>query len=270
MAYSEEDITVASGIISSYFERAPSSYFERQAGPEVYSERGEVLALFDVETNVEQFSAELELAQRFGVPMPCMPLGINGDRLAPVSFEFAFGFSPFLRDGLRTGLGRGLGINWFEDTILRYGSPRYFEQPGSYVAVSADTARNSFISLATEFVATRIASGRSDGEHPSSGDASNTGDEPILQLSRTGAGPPTRTPGCRFVVTTNSPGLRVHWSGAFRITPNYFSSPTSPVSSILQSGTFIFGVDGGAYSSIQWDTTAIVSLPGSPQLHLNY
>lgn len=77
--------------------------------------------------------------------------------------------------------------------------------------------------------------------------------------------------GCHFIVRTNSSGLRVFWSGAYFISPNYFGAPTSPVTETLQSGRYIFGVDGKQYGSkIQWDTNAIVSLPGNPSVHLNY
>jgi hypothetical protein len=257
MSYSEEDIPVASQIIS--------SYFEGRAVQQIYSQLGEEIPLFDIERDVEVFSAEIQFANRVGVPIPCLPLGIEGDRLAPVSFAHAFGFPSDIRTDYRIEPGRRI---LFEEMFLRYGSPSDFEQPQAYTPASTDIARNSFISLATEFLATRITSlRRSDGPRSS---VSGAGGEPTLWLSSTRGAPAISTPGCLFTVTTNSPGLRVHWSGAYYIAPNYFSSPTSPVTSILQSGTYIFGVDGGAYSVIQWDTTAIVSLPGSPLLHLNY
>ena len=79
------------------------------------------------------------------------------------------------------------------------------------------------------------------------------------------------TPGCNFTVSTNSTGLRVFWSGAYRVSPNYFNHPTTPTVSVLQSGTYVFGVDGGAYGNqIQWDLNAVVTLPGNPNVHLNY
>lgn len=79
------------------------------------------------------------------------------------------------------------------------------------------------------------------------------------------------TPGCTFSVNAISSGLRVHWSGAYRISGNYFSHPTSPASSVLQSGVYIFGVDGGAYTSPRWDTCTKVTLPGPhTSIMLNY
>jgi hypothetical protein len=217
------------------------------------------------------FSTETELADRYGMPIPCLPIGGEGDRLAPVSFEGAFGVPSNDLADYPTKLERHIPFRALEELFAQFhsiGSPADFEEIGPYKAVSVNFARDSFVLLATEFLATRLASLHpSDGYRPGFGDA---GDEPVLELSRPGGGPPIRTPGCTFVVTTNSFGLRVHWSGAYYIAPNYFNSPTSPVSRILQSGTYIFGVDGGTYPTIQWDTNAIVSLPGSPSIHLNY
>jgi hypothetical protein len=258
-SYSDNDVEVASRIIS--------GYFEGQRDPEAHSYVGEDQPLFDIESDVQAFRLELQYADRVGLPIPCLPLGVNHNRLAPVSFELAFGIPLSNQYGYPILLDRRLRYRLFEDIIRDYPPLAIFEPPQAYTPVDVDTARNSYTSLATEFLATRIASQRrSDGP----GSTHHLGGGATLQLSRTGAGPPVRTPGCTFVVSTNSPGLRVHWSGAFRIVPNYFSSPTSPVTSVLQSGTYIFGVDGGAYSAIQWDTTAIVSLPGSPLLHLNF
>ena len=93
----------------------------------------------------------------------------------------------------------------------------------------------------------------------------------MLSLPRRARSSPIPTPGCNFTVTTNSSGLRVLWSGAYRISGNYFSHPTTPTASVLQSGSYIFGVDGGAYgTNAQWDKKAVVTLPGRPSMHLNF
>jgi hypothetical protein len=55
------------------------------------------------------------------------------------------------------------------------------------------------------------------------------------------------------------------------LSPNYFSHPTTPTIGVLQSGTYVFGVDGGAYGNqLQWDLRTVVTLPGSRYAHLNY
>lgn len=77
-------------------------------------------------------------------------------------------------------------------------------------------------------------------------------------------------PGCLFSVTSNTPGLRALWSPAYGMTSNSFGHPTSPVSGYLLSGTYIFGVDGGAYVNPIWDH-AQVTLPGpNTSVHLNF
>ncbi len=259
-AYSDDDIGIASQIIAGYFED------ERDSEALAFVQEDQ--PLFDIEADVESFRVELQYADRVGMPIPCLPIGADQDRLAPVSFELAFGIPGFGRFGYQAPFDRRLRYRLFSDLIRDYPPFSFFEPSQAYTPVDVDTARASYMSLATEFLATRIASRRLRSDDPGSSDL--PGGRATLHLSRTGTGPTIPTPGCTFVVSTNSPGLRVHRSGAFHIVPNYFSSPTSPVTGVLQSGTYIFGVDGGAYSAIQWDTTAIVSLPGSPLLHLNY
>jgi len=125
----------------------------------------------------------------------------------------------------------------------------------------------TFRRLTIEFVATRIA-----GVERLSRLARQGRRAVMLSFPQRRPGRPVKTPGCNFKVTTNSNGLRVFWSGASYVLPSYFSHPTSPVSSTLQAGQYLFGVDGGAYgNAIQWDHNAIISLPGpTTQVHLNY
>jgi hypothetical protein len=116
-------------------------------------------------------------------------------------------------------------------------------------------ARDAMRQLARVFIANRIAGIRELEDRAT----------PTLRLSG------QTTPGCAFDVHTASKGLRVHWSGAYRISGNYFGHPTSPASSVLQSGVYVFGVDGGAYTSTQWDTATKVTLPGPhTSITLNY
>ena len=91
-----------------------------------------------------------------------------------------------------------------------------------------------------------------------------------LNLRQHSHGPQISAPGCSFEVSSNSTGLRVFWSGSYFISANYFKHPTSPVFGVLQSGTYIFGVDGGDYGNeVRLDTVAVCSLPGEPSVHLN-
>jgi hypothetical protein len=85
-------------------------------------------------------------------------------------------------------------------------------------------------------------------------------------------GPPTQVSGCRFSVHTNSPGLSAYWSGAYYISPNNLGGPTTPAVGVIQAGTYVFGINGGAYGNktVQWDTNKVCSLPGVPSVHLQY
>jgi hypothetical protein len=128
--------------------------------------------------------------------------------------------------------------------------------------IDREEAADTFRRRSIGFLLSRIAGVRSLAEEAS----------PSIRLPQLLGGPPIITPGCHFNVTTNSNGLRVFWSGSSYISPTYFGHPTSPATSILQSGSYVFGVDGCAYgSNIQCDTNATVSLPGpKTSIHLNY
>jgi hypothetical protein len=117
--------------------------------------------------------------------------------------------------------------------------------------------------LAGQFLATRIAAIHEFGD--------KFRNASLQMLHRAGSARRVATAGCNFTVSSNTEGLRVFWSGAYRLSGNYFGSPTTPVTSVMQSGTYVFGVDGGAYgSAIQWDRSAVAVLPGTPSVHLNY
>ncbi len=131
------------------------------------------------------------------------------------------------------------------------------------VFVPHEEARSTVFGRAAEFIASRVAGDRQLKEDGLDGRSSLFMSNP----AQPHIGP---TPGCQFTVTTNTHGLRVLWSGAYRISANLFSSPSSPARSILQSGVYRFGVDGGAYKTPRWDMNAKVSLPGATSAHLNF
>jgi hypothetical protein len=216
------------------------------------------VALSDVESDARQFSDELDVVNRFGVGFPAVT--IEDDKV-PVSFGWVTALAP--ASFFRTTFSR---LPPFYADLL-YGSLRFQLESVEYpiMTISSEQARETFVKRAAQFVATRIGGVRNLRE-PQSGSMF-----PALRLRRSIRGPQVVTPGCNFTITTNSNGLRVFWSGAYYVTPNNFNHPTSPTSSVLQSGTYIFGVDGGAYgNNIQWDLNCVVSLPGVPHAHLNY
>jgi len=133
--------------------------------------------------------------------------------------------------------------------------------------ISLTEARANFSSRASSFLAARFAARRWFQEVGSYLE----GRLGVLNLRKYAGGASAQVVGCRFSVTTNSPGLSAYWSGAYYISPNYFGAPTSPTVGVLQAGTYVFGINGGAYgNNVQWDTNAVCTLPGSPNVHLQY
>lgn len=226
------------------------------------------LVVSDIESDAAEFASELQLLKEVGVDAPGVRLG--GEELIPVALSLIAGASwPFYP---LTGVARSR--QWRDHPFFHEWAYFYLhslsEEGGrfrGFETMSREQARATFLKRATDFLATRMAAVR-DLDRPQSRRWSGISYLNVLQ--RTG-GPRVSTPGCHFTVSTNSNGLRVFWSGAYRVSPNYFSHPTTPTLGVLQSGTYVFGVDGGAYGNqIQWDLNAVVTLPGSPHAHLNY
>src|SRR3546814_5510186 len=82
-----------------------------------------------------------------------------------------------------------------------------------YETISPEQAKHAFIRRATEFLATRMAAMRSFSEASHRPDSRPSFS--LLRILQRNRGKYIQTPGCNFTVTTNSPGLRVFWSGAY-------------------------------------------------------
>ena len=219
------------------------------------------LVISDLEADAAEFMAELELLGFFGLEVPVFRL--HSGAQVPIAVSLVAGLpwlGPFLRSlGLFQDLKK---VEWFQ-IFGRW----ITEVLAEVKKIPQDQAQSTFVSQATKFLATRIAAVRNLG----STNHSQWSVVPSLSLPQRVGGTLVSTPGCNFTVTTNSNGLRVFWSGAYYVSQNYFNHPTTPTTSTLQSGTYIFGVDGGAYGNkIRWDHSAIVSLPGPANVHLNF
>ena len=224
------------------------------------------LVVSDLEADCAEFAADLDLLSEVGADVPAAR--IAGEYLVPVAMSLAYGG---IWPRLPPPGPRGNRRRWRHHPFLlewahwAHDWGRIVEDRPGLETMPREQAKDSFISRATEFLARRIAAVR--------GSDSGQGRFPVsfLNLPPVAGVPRISTPGCNFTVSTNSPGLRVFWSGAYRISSNYFSHPTTPATGVLQAGTFVFGVDGGAYGNgIQWDLDAVVGLPGNPHVHLNY
>lgn len=230
---------------------------------------GNDIVIYDLERDTMDFLNDLELLEDLGMDMPA--IRVSGEYLVPISLSFFAGLeglwpSPEKLVERRKWRRYRTYYEILREVLyeLKY-SQNSVDLSDGIEPISRSEAHATFLSRATDFLETRIAAVKAFDRQDRGLMWS------LLSLPQKVGGPKVTTPGCHFTVTSNSPGLRVFWTGAYRISKNYFSSPTSPTASILQSGTYMFGVDGGAYgNAIQWDTNAVVSLPGNPQIHLNY
>lgn len=225
------------------------------------------IVVYDLQRDAVDFSSDLALLEDIRADVPA--IRIAGEYLVPMSLSsFAgpqwFGYPSVPIFGSRHWRRNPFIYEWAHDLFrsLR----RNDNSPDGIETMSRKEARSTFAERASDFLATRIAAVRAFGGRQQKQSA-----PPLLNILQKAGGVRVTTPGCNFSISTNSPGLRVFWSGAYRISSNYFSHPTTPTSGVLQAGTYVFGVDGGAYGNlIQWDTNAVVSLPGLPHAHLNY
>lgn len=252
------------------FSREDSEYAERIVerlanGEGEGLELEQDLVVSDLEVDANTFSEELSLLGDFNTNFPAV--SIAGETV-PISLSAALGRSerwlpfPF-------GIRRWRRHRFFDEAMYEYLRPilsgeRLFE---GITSMSLQEARSTFMERATDFLATRVAAVRAFRE----GLTGQLWNRSSLFIRQLRSRPPVPTLGCNFTVSTNSNGLRVFWSGAYYVTPNNFNHPTTPTASVLQSGTYIFGVDGGAYgNNLQWDLNAVVRLPGQPYAHLNF
>lgn len=210
------------------------------------------LVVYDLQHDTTDFYNDLKWLEDIRADVPAISIAGENVPMALSSFGGRF-MNPMLL--YPQPLDRGRVLKWLYNRLLWRG----------YKTISHEEARSTFALRATHFLATRIATIRAFNSLKQRS-APN-----LLNVPQKLGGVSVVTPGCHFSVSSNSPGLRVFWSGAYRISSNYFSHPTTPATSVLQSGTYVFGVDGGAYGNdIQWDERAVVSLPGIPQIHLNF
>jgi hypothetical protein len=217
-------------------------------------------AIADVELDANDFAVELDILEVHGADAPVVEL--RPDEFIPVAFS-VINRRSFV-DDMGIGMARLRGTRPFSiwtDEVLRTLATRQ-DLPPAIQLVSRDTARAGFVRRVTRFLATRFAAHDAfRNEHWSH--------ETLLARWRTDADP-VPVPGCEFSVSAKTGGLRVLYSGAYRLVERNFGYPTSPVVATLQSGDYLFGVDGGRYGNdAHWDR-AIVTLPGPPSVHLNY
>jgi hypothetical protein len=232
--YNDEELTLAQGVVYQLLRRDYRSVGHDRMPP-----------LVDVVTNFIRFLDQIPWLEEHGRGIPFLG-GIPVDlRLSEHFFD--------------------------RDRTLE----RLEENASAIAFLSLGEARDILHELASEFIATRMAGIRWYREGPRRDRHHYTTwtTMEVVGSFRDRKGhfrqQQTTTPGCNCEVRTRQADLRVHWSGAYFLSPNLFGAPTSPVSNVLQSGVYIFGVDGGTYRDIVWDVTKVV-LPGASRIELNW
>ncbi|SNS88479.1 hypothetical protein [Sphingopyxis indica] len=241
--FSEEDAQEASGIVEGLLD---GGFREWRVA--------EGVSIVDVEAHAREFNEDLLVLEKIGELVPCLQLAEVGP--VPVSLSAIASPLPFRR------LSRMFPRDFiYDDLAYRV---RRLEDETTFLSVPE--ARSTFLRNAVNFLANRIASVRQWREN-----RADAGMRASLSMAQYRGGARMTLPGCAFEVTTDTDHLNVYWSGAYYIAPNYFGHPTSPATGTLQSGTYVFGVKGGAYGSqVHWDTASVVTLPGQPAVHLHY
>lgn len=244
--YSEEEALYAQRIATSLLNGEPDL---RDLDPG--------FSIEDVEGDVAKFAADLDFLAWINEDVPALEV-VDGPPV-PISLSLFLQF---------------LAPQKLHYSLFRYYWPHAFRErwriPSDGVTyLHPDEARESFQRRVVDFLANRLTAVRRGLSKGYQEDRPPT--ETYLHLPQYKGGPATNVPGCNFSVFTQSTGLTTYWSGAYYVSHNYHGAPTSPTTAPLQAGTYIFGVDGGAYGSmIRWDRNKVCTLPGTPSVQLPF
>jgi hypothetical protein len=133
----------------------------------------------------------------------------------------------------------------------------------------ADKAAEFFVNRLIDFLHPRIASGGGENggektEGKKTRGKKTGGKKTGHPYSFTGG----TTPGLLFRVTTNTPGLQVHYTHAFYLKPSYvFGGPTTPVDSHISTGLWHFGTSQ-SNGPVTFDLQNVYNIPSVSKAHL--
>ncbi len=234
------------------------------------------IPLVDFYLDILNFVADMEISK---ISSNKLPVEENDGTLIPLSLTI-FGRPSLPKYAIFPGRDLTLGYfhRYMDDfyhniEIMEFGIP-------NIKWINSQEVREIFLTEATKSFAHRLGFLQSpdSSEEQFDPDFGGQGGEVSPPSSTTPlnfippfGGQTLSTIGCLFTVTSNTPGLNVHWSGAYYKSKKYFGGPTTPVTSALQAGKYIFAVDGGPYVTDQWDNSP-VTIPGTypPTKHLNF
>jgi hypothetical protein len=195
--------------------------------------------LGDVEAVVEAFAFQTAVLREMKFPQPC----IESRGSVPMPVELGLR-TPFARGSL---LGRSINLFAFVEAISdptalseAFGVRR---QRGVRVTqLSLKQARDAFGTRLARFLFSRFSESIPRNAPPS--------------------------PGLQFTVSTNSKGLRVHYSLALLFDPtNVLSAPSTPVHGWLHPGRYVFGASRPPLQPT-FDLTAEYDVPPHASAHL--
>ncbi len=213
---------------------------------ERYSEQAEGVPISDVVENVGRMATEFAMARRWNNEVPCVKLD-EGD-LAPISITEFFGgpSSPFHGSE-----------DWFE-YWERYGpfpvhrlwrdAMRDSSELGERLVVTRVPDAEEAVGRSLQgFLSYRFAGIKAWTEWIRGSQLFRGSKGPFGGVGGSSAPPPLAVGpggGLQVQVSCLTPGLRIHVSPAYFITWVYFGSPTTPVSSYVLPGRYVFAGDG--------------------------
>jgi hypothetical protein len=169
------------------------------------------IVVSDVEEDIEDFRRDVELAQRLDLSLPALFIG---------GYPMVVALSMFLSE--RWLDWQSQILEEFDHRYLRARLIEAIESSGMEfenldVRSAVDIVRRGVV----EHLTFRAAAFRDfiSGEWLAGA---------LLRLRQSRSSSVVATPGANFLVASASAGLRVHWSGAYRMSANYFGAPTSP------------------------------------------
>jgi len=217
-----------------------------------YAEQAEGVPINDVVFNVGQMAGEFAMARRWKVGIPCLKLH-DGD-LAPISMAEFFGGSNWPSYGSEEWIRfwERYGPSPFPSHRFWGEFPRQSEQGEEGVVVTdISEAVGGVERNLRSFLSYRFAGIKRWREWIQGiGGQFFRGSKGPPQSKGPGGGSPPPPPafgpggGLQVQVSCLTPGLRIHVSPAYFITWVFFGNPTTPVTSYVLPGRYVFAGDG--------------------------
>lgn len=213
-----------------------------------YDEQAAGVPINDVLSNIRKMASEFALARRWDDEILCLKL--DDGSLAPISLTEFFGHSFF---------GTYESENWIDLWERHFPFPfpphRFWREilhqskkrEDRFRVVNLDDAAKGIYRNLEGFLSFRFAGFKKWGEWIH-GSILNKTSRPTKSDSGSSTPPPPPAVGTggglQVQVSCLTPGLRIHVSPSYFINWVYFGSPTTPVTSYILPGRYIFAGDG--------------------------